>query len=307
MPSSHTATRENLRGVGFGFGAYFIWGLFPLYWKPLFAVSPLEILCHRVLWSALLLVGLVSYLGQGHAVRQALRQPRVLGLFAASALCLSLNWLLYIWAVGHGQVLESSLGYFITPLMNVLLGALVLGERLGRLQTAAVALAAAGVAWLTLLVGAFPWVALGLAVSFSLYGLLRKTAALASLEGLTLETLMLCPLALAGLAWFGIRGSSGFISGAPLQQLLLAGSGVVTTIPLLMFAGAARRLKLATIGLIQYISPTLQFMLGLWVFHEPFDSKRLGGFVLIWIALALYSAAGLYQYRRARLAQGSLL
>lgn len=299
LMTTHTdPSRETLRGVGYGLGAYLIWGLFPLYWKPLKAINPLEILCHRILWSAVLLLVLTAWLGKGHAIRQAWRQPRVLAVFAASSLCLSLNWALYIWAVGNGHVLESSLGYFINPLMNVLLGAVVLKETLGRPQKLAVGLAVAGVSWLTILVGHPPLIALSLAITFGLYGLLRKTAQLASLEGLALETFLLAPFALAGLLWFAQGGHSGLLTGTGLEQTLLVGAGVVTTIPLLMFAGAARRLKLATLGVLQYLSPTLQFLLGLLVFHEHFDAARLGGFVLIWLALAVYTVAGIRAYRR---------
>ncbi|TCP10247.1 chloramphenicol-sensitive protein RarD [Crenobacter luteus] len=298
MSSSHPQHADAVRGVGFAFGAYLCWGLFPLYWKPLAAVSALEILAHRIVWSALLLAVLLVALGTQRVVLRAFRQPRVLALFAASSLCLSINWLAYIWAVNHERVVEASLGYYINPLMNVALGALFLHERLSRVQKAAIALAAAGVAWLSFGVGQVPWIALLLAVTFALYGLLRKTAKLASLEGLALETFLLAPWALAGLAALAGRGEAAILDSPPATVALLVGAGLVTTVPLLFFAGAARRLKLATLGVIQYLSPTIQFLLGVWLYHEPLGAARLAGFVLIWGALLLYSVAGWRDYKR---------
>ncbi|AXK39001.1 EamA family transporter RarD [Crenobacter cavernae] len=300
MSSAHPHHQETVRGVGFALGAYLCWGLFPLYWKPLSSIAPLEILFHRIVWSALLLTGLLVYLRTHRVVLRAFTQPRVLLLFTASSLCLSANWLTYIWAVNHDHVVEASLGYYINPLMNVVLGALFLNERLTRVQKAAIALAAAGVAWLSFGVGQVPWIALLLAVSFALYGLLRKTAKLASLEGLALETFLLMPWALIGLGWLAKRGEAGILHSDPLVTVLLVGAGFVTTVPLLFFAGAARRLKLATLGVIQYLSPTLQFLLGVWLYHEPLGAERLAGFAMIWCALALYSVAGWRDYKRGQ-------
>lgn len=282
MSTSSTASRDTARGIAFALGAYLCWGLFPLYWKPLAAVS------------ALLLAGLLVALGTHRVVLRAFREPRVLALFAASSLCLSINWLAYIWAVNHDRVVEASLGYYINPLMNVALGALFLHERLSRVQKAAIALAAAGVAWLSFGVGQVPWIALLLATTFALYGLLRKTAKLASLEGLALETFLLAPWALAG------RGEAAILDSPPATVALLVGAGVVTTVPLLFFAGAARRLKLATLGVIQYLSPTIQFLIGVWLYHEPLGAARLAGFALIWGALLLYSVAGWRDYKRGQ-------
>jgi len=219
-----------------------------------------------------------------------LRQPRKLALFALSALLLSANWMVYVWAVNHERVIDASLGYFITPLVNVLLGYVVLHERLRRAQVAAVALAAVGVVWLTLQAGQLPWIGLVLAASFGCYGLMRKTAPLGALEGLALETLLLAPLVLPLLAWTTLRGSGVLLHGdAPLIAWLLL-SGPLTVVPLLLFAAGARRITMATLGLLQYIGPTIQFALGVWLYHEPFGGARLAGFALIWLALALYSA-----------------
>jgi chloramphenicol-sensitive protein RarD len=246
-------------------------------------------------------LALLFALRRSAALRPVLRSPRQLGLFALSAWLLTGNWLVYIWAVNNGHVIDSSLGYFINPLVYVLLGYAVLGERPRRLQWAAVALATLGVAWLTWQGGRLPWIALVLAGSFGLYGLIRKTAPLGALEGLAVETLLTAPVAVPALLLWTLQGTSALAhADAPtLGWLLLAGP--LTAVPLLLFAAGARRITLATLGLLQYIGPTLQFALGVWVFHEPLQRERLLGFVLIWAALALYSAEGLWTARRQRL------
>jgi chloramphenicol-sensitive protein RarD len=269
--------------------AYVIWGLFPLYFRLLQGVVALEVLAHRVVWSLVFLVGVLTVRRQWAWLGPAVRQPRVLGLFLASSVLIATNWYVYIWAIGHGRVVDASLGYFITPLVNVLTGWLVLKERLRPLQWAAVATAAAGVAWLTWAQGTLPWIALILAASFSTYGLLRKTATLGALEGLTLETLLLGPLALAGLGWAITQGRADF-PGATLDlQGLLVLTGPLTAVPLLLFAAGARRIPLSLLGMLQYIGPTIQLALGVWLFHEPFAGARAQGFVIIWVACALFS------------------
>jgi chloramphenicol-sensitive protein RarD len=286
-------------GIVYAILAFVMWGLFPLYFRQIAAVPPLEVVLHRSVWSLLFVFGVLAALRRFGWLREVLAQPRSVGLFAVSALLLSGNWLLYVYAVQSGQVVEASLGYFINPIVNVLLGVLVLHERLGRVQWAAVALAAAGVLWLTLLNGRLPWIALVLALSFGLYGLMRKTATLGALEGLALETLLLAPLMLPALLWWTLRGSGAMAQGdLALDAWLLIG-GPLTALPLLLFAAGTRRLRLATIGLLQYLSPTIQLALGVWVFHEPFDRMRLVGFAFIWSALLLYTLDG---WRRSRLA-----
>ena len=284
-------------GIVYATLGFAMWGLFPLYLRHIAVVPPLEVVLHRSVWSLCFLLGVLAVLRRFEWLRELAKQPRQLALFGFSALLLSCNWLLYVYAVQSGQVVEASLGYFINPIVNVLLGVLVLKERLNRVQWAAVALAAAGVLWLTLLAGRLPWIALVLAVSFGFYGLMRKTATLGALEGLTLETLLLAPLAVPLLAWWSFSGNGVMTQGdwALNGWLLLAGP--LTALPLLLFGAGARRLPLTTIGLLQYLSPTIQLALGVWVFHEPFDRERLLGFVLIWSALALYSADG---WRRSR-------
>jgi chloramphenicol-sensitive protein RarD len=286
-------------GIAYATAAFVLWGLYPLYFRQIAAVPPLEVVLHRSAWSLLFLLCLLVLLGRFGRLREAFAQPRRLGLFGVSALLLAGNWLLYVHAVQSGQVVEASLGYFINPIVNVLLGVLVLHERLNRSQGLAVALAACGVLWLTLLTGRLPWIALALGFSFGVYGLMRKTATLGALEGLTLETLWLAPVVLPLLAWWSFSGHGALAQGdAALSVWLLIG-GPLTALPLLLFAAGARRLPLATIGVVQYLSPTIQLALAVWVFHEPFDRARLVGFALIRAALLLYSADG---WRRSRLA-----
>ena len=290
-------------GIVYAVLAFVTWGLFPLYLRQVASVHPVEVVLHRSAWSLLFVLVLMAVLRRLDALRATFRQPRTLGLFTVSALLLSCNWLVYVFAVQSGHVVEASLGYFINPIVNVLLGVLVLHERLNRVQWTAVALAAAGVLWLTVLAGRPPWIALVLAVSFGLYGLMRKTSSLGAMEGLALETLLLSPLVLPLLAWWTWRGQGAMARGDwALNAWLLLG-GPLTAMALLWFAAGARRLPLTTVGLIQYVSPTLQLALGVWVFHEPFDRARLVGFTFIWCALALYSLDG---WRRAREAAARL-
>ncbi|MGE5651385.1 EamA family transporter RarD [Noviherbaspirillum sp. UKPF54] len=287
-------------GMLYAAAAYAAWGLFPVYFKALQSIAPTEILMHRMLWSLLFLAMVIAWRRQWAWLGDVVRRPKVLAGFAASAVLLSSNWFIYIWAVNNDRVVDASLGYFINPLFNVLLGFLILRERLRPVQWTAVALAAAGVAWLTWQGGQLPWVALTLAVTFGLYGLLRKTAALGALEGLALETLLLFPLALAYLAVLTLQGKNGFASAPLSLQLLLAAAGPITAIPLLLFAAGARRIPLSVLGLLQYIGPTLQLLLGVWLYHEPFGGGRMFGFALIWGALAVYSLEGVWRVWRGK-------
>lgn len=286
-------------GILYAASAYVLWGLFPLYFSHLAAVAAPEVLVHRIVWSLVFVLGLLAWRRHWGWLAPALRQPKVLGAFVVSALLLSCNWLTYIWAVNNGHVIDASLGYFITPLVNVLLGYTVLHERPRRLQWAALTLATAGVVWLTAQTGQLPWIALVLAASFGAYGLLRKIAPLGALEGLTLETLLLAPPAFVALAlWWG-RGPTSFPAPDLATNLWLIGVGPLTAVPLLLFAAGARRISMTTLGLLQYIGPSIQFALGVWLFNEPFGGARLVGFGLIWTALLLYSADGWFSSRRA--------
>ncbi len=284
----------NLRGIFSTAGAFTLWGVFPLYLKLLKSVPSTEILAHRVLWSTLFLGAILGARRQWQWLSQIRARPRIALAFVASAAMLASNWVIYIWAVNADRIIDTSLGYFITPLFNVLFGVL-LGERLRAGQWAAVALAACGVGWLTFTAGQLPWIGLVIAVTFSLYGLIRKTAALGALEGLTVETLVMLPLAMSFLLLPGSGSTQAFTHGSVALMLLLMAAGPVTAVPLLLFAYGARRIPLSVVGLLQYIGPSLQMMLGVWLFHEPFGGERLTGFVLIWLGLAIYSAEGLWR------------
>lgn len=282
-------------GMLYAIAAYTIWGLFPLYFKALQEFPPTEILLHRIVWSLVFLAGVLACRRQWSWIGSALRRPKVLAGFTASAILLSTNWFIYIWAVNHGRVVDGSLGYFINPLVNVLLGFLVLRERLRPGQWTAIGLAALGVVWLTWQSGHPPWIGLMLAATFGLYGLLRKTAALGPLEGLSLETMILFPVAFGTLAMLTVSGNNAFLQASQSSQWLLAAAGPITAIPLLLFAAGARRIPLSLLGILQYIGPTLQLLLGVWLYNEPFGGARMIGFAMIWGALLLYSLEGLWQ------------
>lgn len=281
--------RRSLQGVLYGLAAYVWWGLSPLYFKALTHVPPPEVLVHRILWSLLLLVVLLARRGELAAVWRAAHERRVLLILAATTLLVGLNWFIYIWAVANQRVLEASLGYFINPLVNVALGMLLLSERLRPLQWASLGLAGAGVALLAVRLGSLPLVSLVLAVSFSLYGLLRKVAPIGSMAGLAIETALLAPAAGVALTVWAIDQRLVFGHGSRSGDLLLAASGLVTALPLVWFANAARRLRYATLGFLQYAAPTLQFLLAVVVYGEPFNRTQLMSFSLIWCALGLFS------------------
>lgn len=288
-------------GLLLGLGAYLVWGLLPAFLKLLAEAPPLQILAHRIVWSALLLAAVVTAARRWRKVAVALRTPRLLAILAVTAALIAGNWLIYIWAVNSGHVLETSLGYFINPLLNVALGVLVLRERLAPAQLAAVALAAAGVIYLGFAQGVVPWVSLGLAVAFGLYGLLRKMAPVDPLSGLFVETLLLTPAALGFLLMLAAQDHGSF--GADLRlSLLLVASGAVTAAPLLMFAAAGKRLRYATIGLLQYVAPTLQFLLAVLAFGEALTAAHLVAFGLIWAGLAIFATDALRAERARRLA-----
>lgn len=286
-------------GVLYAALAFVMWGLMPLFFHLLVRVPPMEIVLQRSVW-CLVFLGLVLAFKRHWAwLGQVLRQPRVLLWSGASALVLAVNWLIYVIALQQGRVVEASLGYFINPLVNVLLGVLVLRERLRPAQYVAVALAACGVVWLGWQAGQAPWAALSLAFTFAVYGLLRKISSLGALEGLALETLLVAPLAVPALAWWTLRADGVLAQGDAALTALMLLAGPLTALPLMLFAAGARRLRLATLGLMQYISPTLQLVCGVFVFGEPFGAAKLAGFAFIWAALALYTADALRSARRA--------
>ncbi len=292
------------RGLVTATAAFVVWGLMPLYWHLLKAVPSLQIIVHRVVWSTLLVVGWLLYrYGRGW-LRETLRQPHAAWMLALSGTFIAFNWSLYIWAVNSGHVVETSLGYFINPLLNVVLGVVLLGERLNRVQWVSVAIATAGVLWLTLNYGSFPWIALALAASFGMYGLIRKVVAAPPVRGLGVESLYLFVPALAVLVWGEMHGYGGFLAarsaggwGLTAGVLLILG-GALTAVPLIAYADAVRRIPFSLVGLMQYIAPTLQLMCGVLVFGEPFGSDRALGFGLIWLALTIFATEGVLRSRR---------
>ncbi|TDV34768.1 chloramphenicol-sensitive protein RarD [Paraburkholderia caballeronis] len=280
-------------GIPYALLAFVLWGLFPVYFKTLHQIPALEMLAHRMAWSLLFVAAVLVVRRHWRWLGAALGDRRVVGRFTASAALLSANWGIYIWAVNAGHIVEASLGYFINPLFNVLFGYAFLGERLRPLQGGAIALAAAGVVYLTWQNGTLPWISLALAATFGGYGLMRKTARLGALEGLTMETLLLFPVALLYLAVIGWRGESAFAVAPASLQFLLALAGPITAVPLLLFAAAARRISLSTLGVIQYVTPTLQLLTGVLIYREPFGHVQMLGYGAIWVALALYSLEGM--------------
>ncbi|MGQ0501838.1 MAG: EamA family transporter RarD [Panacagrimonas sp.] len=293
-PAAPSSTQRGMVAV---LGAFVSWGLFPLYWRELHAVPALQITAHRIAWCTVFVAGYLFWKQGLRWLPATLARPRAVPMLIASSLLISVNWVLYIWAVNSGYVVETSLGYFINPLVNVLLGVLVLKERLNTRQWAAVALAAAGVIWLTWSVGRAPWIALLLASSFGTYGLIRKLVSVESIPGLGVESLIAFLPAFGFLLWSEYRGMGGFGHVGRYQDLLLILAGLITALPLIWFAYGARRIPLSLLGILQYVAPTLQLLTGVFVFHEAFSHDQLIGFGCIWAALALYAFDGLWRLR----------
>ena len=281
------------RGMLYGATAYTLWGLLPIYWKALQIVPAAQILANRMVWSLVFVLLVLAVRGQWAWLGPTLKNRRTVLIYTATALLLSVNWFIYIWAVNAGYVIETSLGYFINPLLNVLLGVLFLKETLRRGQVLALSLAAGGVAYLTFSYGAFPWIAMTLAVTFGFYALIRKVAPLDSTQALTLETAVMFLPALAYLLFVQANGTGAFGNVDTRTTLLLAGAGIATGLPLLLFGAAAKRITMTNLGLLQYIAPTLQFLLGVYVYNEPFSRQQMVGFGFIWLALLVYSAEGI--------------
>jgi chloramphenicol-sensitive protein RarD len=282
------ARRDDRRGLFYGLAAYGAWGVFPIYLKAVRTVPVVEVLCHRVVWAIVVLAVVTAVRGEMGAVVAVLRDRRALLVLSGSTVLIAINWLVYIFSVTYSRILESSLGYYMNPLVSVLLGVVLLGERLTPLMKAAVVAAAAGSPGRPRL-GQLPWISLVLAFSFGTYGLLRKIAPVGALIGLTVETLLLAPFCAAYLGWSMTHGRSGFLAGGPWIRTLLLLAGPVTAIPLLCFAAAARRLPLSTMGFLQYLSPTLQFLLAVAVYGEKFSRGRAGAFACIWVAVAIFA------------------
>ena len=297
--------RETRKGLLAAAAAFTAWGLFPLYFKPLREVSALQVIAHRIVWSCVLVLIWTAARGELGEIRSALVKWRVVSRLALSATLISINWVVYVWAVSHGHVVDASLGYFINPLVNVVLGVALLSERLDRAQWAAVALATVGVAYLALMTGNLPWISLTLAVSFASYGFIRKIVQVEALPGLATETILLMPCATAYLLWCESSGTGALGHAGRAIDLLLIGSGPLTAITLFLFAYGTRRVPYSTVGVLQYIAPSLQLACGVFAFHEPFERTHAAGFALIWTGLIVYALDGVWRARTQEAAAGT--
>ena len=293
-----TRNEDTPEGLAFAIGAYGLWGFLPLYMKAIAHIPAAEIVVHRIIWSVPVGAMVLIMLGRTATLREAFRSPRTLLMGCVTASLISVNWGIYIWAVNSGHALDAALGDYINPLFSILLGALVLGERMERLQVAAVALAAVAVAILTLESGRLPWVALSLTFTFGLYALAKKRLPIGPNQGFLLEVLILLAPALAYLGYLVASGQNHFGVGVPFDTWMLVGCGVVTAVPLIFYANGAKRLRLSTIGILQYIAPTMIFLNAVFVFGEPFGRSRMIAFPLIWAALVIYSISLFRQMRR---------
>jgi len=285
------------KGILYGVVCYLAWGLLPIYWKRIDDVPATQLIGHRIVWSFLTLLAIIVVSKQWRAFRAAISDGRVIGLYAAAAALITVNWFVYVWGVNRGFIVETSLGYFINPLVSVVFGVLVFGERLRTLQWVAVALAASGVLYLTIAHGSLPWIALVLAVSFGSYGMVKKMAPLGSMYGLTVETAILLVPAVLYLLYIERAGTGAFLHQGGVSDALLLGTGAVTTIPLLLFASAVRRVPLSTMGVLQYIAPTMQLLLGVLVYREPFARTQFIGFAIVWTGLIVFGIDGIVSRR----------
>lgn len=292
---------ESRKGLSFGIAAYGLWGTFPLYWPLLEPAGAIEILAHRVLWSLATMGVIVLLMRRTAQLRVLWADRRVFLLLAFAAAVISVNWATYIWGVNNERVVETSLGYFINPLVTVLMGVFILGERLRPLQWAAMALAGLAVVVLALNYGRLPWVAIALALSFGCYGLAKKTANVGAVESLTLETALIAPVAAAYVGWLVWQGQAEFGAHGAGHALLLTTTGIVTAIPLICFGAAAIRVSMVSLGMLQYLAPTLQFALGVFWFHEDMPAGRWVGFALVWVALAVFTVEAVSHHRRRQL------
>ncbi len=298
-PSSSGQSEDTLRGLGFAMGAYFLWGFLPLYMKLLDHIGSWEVVAHRILWSVPIALVVLILLGRTRDLMTALRTPSMLAMGCVTAALITVNWGIYVYSIASGQALDAALGYYINPLFSVGLGALLLGERLTRAQLAAIGLATVAVLILIWQAGSVPWVAIGLTVSWGFYAFFKRKLPIGPNQGFLLEVLILTPPALLYVGWLGLSGQGGFLQGDSADTWLLLGCGVVTAVPLLLYANGAKGLKLSTIGILQYIAPTMIFLCAVFAFGEEFDRARQFAFPLIWAALIIYSWSLLRQMRRA--------
>jgi chloramphenicol-sensitive protein RarD len=290
LPPTSAQTGDTLPGFLYALMAYLLWGFLPLYMKALAHIPPVEVIAHRVLWSVPIAVAVIAFLGRTDDLKAALRSPRMLGMGAATAALISVNWGIYVWAIGSGHALDAALGYYINPLFSIFLGAVLLGERMGKTQMAAIALAVVAVGILTWEAGRLPVVALGLTLTWGFYAYLKRRLPIGPNQGFTLEVLILLIPAAGYITWLMANGSGHFLVGVTWDNTLLIGCGLVTAVPLMIYANGAKRLTLSTIAIMQYITPTLIFLTAVFIFGEPFSGVKLVAFSLIWVALVIYSA-----------------
>jgi len=295
LPRAGATTGDSLPGFLYALTAYLLWGFLPLYMKALAHIPPVEVIAHRVLWSVPIAVAVIAWMGRTEDLRAALKSPRMLGMGAMTAALISVNWGIYVWAIGSGHALDAALGYYINPLFSIFLGAVLLRERMGRTQMVAIALAVVAVGILTWEAGRLPVVALGLTVTWGFYAYLKRRLPIGPNQGFTLEVLILLLPALAYIGWLMSQGTGHFLEGVAWDDALLLGCGIVTAVPLMIYANGAKRLTLSTIAIMQYIAPTLIFLTAVFVFGEPFSGVKLLAFSLIWCALVIYSAPLLAQ------------
>jgi chloramphenicol-sensitive protein RarD len=298
-PAPQTQSGDSLAGFLYALAAYLLWGFLPLYMKALAHIPPVEVITHRVVWSVPVALLVLWYLGRTAELRAALTSPRLLGMGAMTAALVSVNWGIYVWAIGSGHALDAALGYYINPLFSIFLGAVLLREKIGRWQGVAIALAVVAVAILTWDAGRLPMVALGLTLTWGIYAFLKKWLPIGPNQGFALEVLILLPLALGYMAWLWGAGAGHFLQGVGWNDLLLIGCGLVTAGPLMIYANGAKRLTLSTIAIMQYIAPTMIFLTAVFIFDEPFGGVKLVAFGLIWAALVIYSLPFLTSRMRA--------
>ncbi len=290
---------DTLRGFGFALTAYLLWGFLPIYMKAVAHISPAEVIAHRVIWSIPIAGAVLIWLGRTADIRAAIRNPRMLAMAGCTAALISFNWGIYIWSIGSGHALDAALGYYINPLFSIFLGAVLLGERLSLAQKLAIGLAAIAVAVLTIEGGKLPWAALGLTISWGFYAYLKKSLPIGPNQGFFLEVLILSPFAVGYILWLAVRGNSHFFMGVPFDTSMLLSAGFVTAVPLMIYANGAKLLRLSTIGILQYIAPTMIFLIAVFVFDEPFGRAKMIAFPMIWAALVIYTISMVRQARAA--------
>ena len=291
---------DSTRGFVYALTAYLLWGFLPFYMKAVGHISPFEVIAHRVVWSVPIAAAVLVLLGRTAELRKALTTPRVLAMACLTATLISINWGIYIWAIGSGRALDAALGYFINPLFSIFLGAVILKEKLSRVQISAIALAGLAVALLTWHAGSLPWVSVVLTVSWGFYAFFRKTLPIGPTQGFLLEVLLLTPPALAFIIYLMSTAQAHFMAGVPTDTWLLVASGLVTATPLIFYGNGAKLLKLSTIGIMQYIAPSIIFVIAVFIFREPFDTVRLIAFIMIWAALVIYTVPGFIRSRAGK-------